>query len=280
MYNCYMRLNTSFILKYINFTLYRRLNGHLLKIPVLGSIKVGVSNEKWMSGLLQEINKLKKIKSFLDIGANLGQTLIKVKTINPETFYHAFEPNYLCVFYLHNLIQKNNLRNTFIYPVGIFQKDTLLELQGKNDFDLGSTIFPEYAETKTLKSKLTPFYSYSTLQDSLNISPLEILKVDTEGSELEVIRSLEELISKEKPLILIEVLKYNEKDYKKIQRDDDLFKIFSNLNYAVFRINKDENGSFLNINEVNSLGKYTSNKYADHVVIHKSKLDIYSKLIE
>ena len=114
----------------------------------------------------------------------------------------------------------------------------------------------------------------------LNISPLEILKVDTEGSELEVIRSLEELISKEKPLILIEVLKYNEKDNKKIQRDDDLFKIFSNLNYVVFRINKDENGSFLNINEVNSLGKYTSNKYADHVVIHKSKLDIYSKLTE
>ena len=61
MYNCYMRLNTSFILKYINFTLYRRLNGHLLKIPVLGSIKVGVSNEKWMSGLLQEINKLKRL---------------------------------------------------------------------------------------------------------------------------------------------------------------------------------------------------------------------------
>ena len=66
----------------------------------------------------------------------------------------------------------------------------LLKLQGKNDFDLGSTIFPEYAETKTLKSKLTPFYSYSTLKGSLNISPLEILKVDTEGSELEVIRSL------------------------------------------------------------------------------------------
>jgi hypothetical protein len=50
-------------------------------VPIQDGIKVGISTELWMTNLLNKIHNIKKIKNFHDVGANLGQTLIKIKTI-------------------------------------------------------------------------------------------------------------------------------------------------------------------------------------------------------
>ena len=114
-----------------SFTLFipRFYNGKIIKVPIQDGIKVGISTERWMSDLLNKIHNIKKIKNFHDVGANLGQTLIKVKTIDNNINYHAFEPNYLCSNYLSKLIKINNWINTHIYPIGIFNEDSLTILR-------------------------------------------------------------------------------------------------------------------------------------------------------
>ena len=101
-----------------SFTLFipRFYNGKIIKVPIQDGIKVGISTEPWMKDLLNKIHSISKIKNFHDVGANLGQTLIKVKTIDSDINYHAFEPNYLCSNYLSKLIKINNWANTYIYP--------------------------------------------------------------------------------------------------------------------------------------------------------------------
>ncbi len=43
----------------------------------------------------------------LDVGANVGQTLLKVKSCSAERTWIGFEPNSTCVMYLERLIAVN-----------------------------------------------------------------------------------------------------------------------------------------------------------------------------
>ena len=46
----------------------------------------------------------KKNGAYLDIGVNIGQTLMKLKSVNPKIEYIGFEPNATCVHYVNKLI--------------------------------------------------------------------------------------------------------------------------------------------------------------------------------
>jgi FkbM family methyltransferase len=248
-------------------------------VPIQDGIKVGISTELWMTNLLNKIHNIKKIKNFHDVGANLGQTLIKIKTIDSSINYHAFEPNYLCSNYLSKLIKINNWINTHIYPIGIFNEDSLKYLEGKSDYDKSSSIMPDCAETKKIVRKITSFYTYESIKKLIGDENVDIIKIDTEGSELEVIQSYKSLLTKDSPLVLIEILKLQKDNQKKIKRDQDLSLFIHSLNYNIYRIYKDSNNKLVNLKKEKSLGTYDDNQYADHLLIHDSKINIYNKLL-
>ena len=264
-----------------SFTLFvpRIYNGKMIKVPIQDGIKVGISTERWMLELLSKIHKIKKIKNFHDVGANLGQTLLKVKTIDNNINYHAFEPNYLCSNYLSKLIKINKWINTYIYPIGIFNEDSLKYLEGKSDYDKRSSIMPDCAETKKIVKKITSFYTFESIAKLIGDENVDIVKIDTEGSELEVIQSYKNLLTKDTPLVLIEILKFQEDNEKKIIRDRDLCDFIHEINYNIFRIYKDSGNKLINLKKVSSLGTYDDNLYADHLLIHDSKIHTYKNLI-
>src|SRR5882724_8814387 len=83
-----------------------------ITIPVMGGL--GYNNvfgtEKWMSSVLKKILNRSE-GCFVDVGVNIGQTLIKVKSIDRNIDYLGFEPNPVCVFYAENLIGINKFPN-------------------------------------------------------------------------------------------------------------------------------------------------------------------------
>lgn len=275
------KLKIKIFTSLVSFSLFipRFYNGKIIKVLIQDGIKVGISTERWMSDLLNKIHNIKKIKNFHDVGANLGQTLVKIKTIDNSINYHAFEPNYLCSNYLSKLIKINNWINTHIYPIGIFNEDSLMYLEGKSDYDKSSSIMPDCAETKKIVRKITSFYTYESIKKLIGDESVDIIKIDTEGSELEVIQSYKSLLTKDSPLVLIEVLKLQKDNVKKIKRDQDLSVFIHSLNYNIYRIYKDSNNKLINLKKENSLGTYDDNSYADHLLIHDSKINAYNKLI-
>ena len=66
---------------------------------------------------------------------------------------------------------------------------------------------------------------------------------------------------------------------KKIKRDQDLSLFIHSLNYNIYRIYKDSNNKLVNLKKEKSLGTYDDNQYADHLLIHDSKINIYNKLL-
>ena len=118
------KLGASLLTK-INFKTTRVLNGNRISIPIINGKKVSVSGEKWMSGILRELFQFTD-GTFYDVGINLGQTLIKVKTLDPRRNYVGFEPSPSCIFYLRRLINSNHWDQILIVPVGLWNVNGLV----------------------------------------------------------------------------------------------------------------------------------------------------------
>src|SRR5690348_5369770 len=88
-----------------NFTVTGRLGGLRLRVP----IQYGAGwehlrmREVW---LFRGIERLRRDRpgAFVDVGVNVGHTLVKVKAADPGREYIGFEPNPQCLTYVQHLI--------------------------------------------------------------------------------------------------------------------------------------------------------------------------------
>jgi hypothetical protein len=63
-------------------------------------------SELWMIDLLKIVLPIGN-KSFVDVGINVAQTLLKLKSVSPEINYIGFEPNPVYTNYGAKLIKKH-----------------------------------------------------------------------------------------------------------------------------------------------------------------------------
>lgn len=225
----------DYLLGVFNFNIRRKLNGRKVIIPVRSGIKVGISGEKWMSDLLKILlNEFEG--TFLDIGANLGQTLVKVKTIDPDRAYVGFDPNPSCINYLQHLRAVNKWKNVALVPTGIYAVDSLLTLFGRTDTDGSSTVINEFkagsADDNQI-TKLVPLLSFSTINNTLKLKTVSAIKIDVEGAEIEVMEGMMSFIKNIRPLIILEVWQ-NNGDPEKIKRSTQLKGYLEEINYGSF----------------------------------------------
>ena len=229
------------ILSCFNFNLPRKLNGNRITIPVTSGIKVGISGEKWLSEIIKILFQNYK-GTFLDIGVNLGQTLVKVKSIDAKQNYIGFEPNPSCMFYLQRLVKVNNWNNdnTLLIPAGLFTFDCILNLYGKTDTDGCSTIINELQirnkHDENTISKYVPVFTFSTLQKYIPDKTISVVKIDVEGAEVEVIESLKIIIKRDKPILIIEIWDHKNDTFLK-RRLGILARTIKKLNYVIFSWN-------------------------------------------
>lgn len=269
-------LNKLGVLPKINTTGKLTLNNKTFSIPVIKSY--GYNNlfmsEIWMVELLQKLLKNRqKHKKFIDVGVNIGQTLLKLRSVSQEINYLGFEPNPACVFYVNELIKSNrniNTTNTSIYPVGLSENTQVLTLNlfSDNELDPAASVISDRGDN--VKRKVfVPIFSASKIDEDENVfSDVEIIKIDVEGLELEVLRSLKEIINKERPLILIEILPvYNSSNKGRFDRQNQIEELFSDINYDIHRVEKTKNMRFSHLNKLDSIGIHDDLNLCDYVII-------------
>ncbi len=264
---------TNVVKKLLNFSVTRTLNYKKLKIPSIHGIKVGLSNEKWMSGLITKLTNITEGKIFWDVGANLGQTLVKLKTVNDSWTYVGFEPNPTCVYYLQELIKKNQLSDTTILPIGLYVEDTLLELEtyGDDADPLGS-IVSNFRESRTeSRKKWVSLLTYSALPESIKSEKVDVLKIDAEGAEFDVLSTLEPLIQKYRPYLVIEILPvYRLDNYQRLHQQNKIESYFQKNKYCLFRISK-KGGYYDCLDAIDFIGVHDNLEHCDYLVCPKEK---------
>lgn len=240
------------------FEICIRTNGRPVQIPFLGRLGYEYLDfhEPWM---LETLDRLLKFRTgtFLDVGANVGQTLIKVKALDPERVYVGIEPNPVCVCYLEMLIKANQFRRCDIIPAALSTERSILPLQIFDDSltDASASVVGGFREGKVLRTRPVLTCTYAEIADALHLDNLGVIKIDVEGAEWEVIQSLENILLKARPPIVIEILPvYSSSNQARLTRQRAIEQKLRDLRYCLYRIGSNGRGEFTGIHLVKEIG--------------------------
>ena len=153
---------------------------------------------------------IKKEGAIINVGANTGQTLLKILSFDKTRPYFGFEPQITSALCVESFLIDNKIRNYCILPIALSDKNESIPLHIRGSYSKGSRV-------ASMVDGFRPdnFYNYKRhiyaargdeVIDSLGISSIALIKIDVEGAELEVIKGLRMTIEKHRPFILFEVL--------------------------------------------------------------------------
>ena len=166
-------------------------------------------DEKWSAPFVWELNviqmfadQIKDDFTILDIGANNGSFSLMAK-LYPTTTWHLFEPDPTNVDHLKENLELNEITNATVYEEAL--SDYIGECVLK--------ICPNHRGLNTIGKNVQRFSNAesvdypvkcNTIDNIFSDTKIDLIKIDTEGSEYDIIRGGINTIKKYKPKILLE----------------------------------------------------------------------------
>jgi FkbM family methyltransferase len=208
-------------------------------------VSTGFGNVSWkQSWKTHVIGRLARADggTFLDVGVNVGQTLLDVYVTHPAIRYIGFEPNISNVFFLREMIRANSLNSFLIIPAGLADENRCVALyRGKgNTEDVSATIRQNLRPARKSEVEFIPCFKFDDLRRGLDIKEISFIKMDIEGAELEALTGMKESLQQSRPTVLCEVLFADEHAdlAQHEQRNRHLFQYLTEVNYQVFQLIK------------------------------------------
>ena len=155
---------------------------------------------------------IKRCHGFIDVGANIGYYSLLAAKVNPLIEVVAFEPAPGPAQFLVQNIELNRL-------TGIIEPSTLALSDQQGEMNFYSVRNPKYPEIPNLggvgsllqqsTNREVIKVKLSTLDEfirSKNSAVIDLIKMDTEGTEDQVLRGAAEVIRRYKPIIICETM--------------------------------------------------------------------------
>jgi len=269
--------------RFVNQSATIQENGVRFRVPLLGEHGYSHLNlsEPWMTELLTKTRSLfaSDRSLFMDVGTNIGQTLIKLRSVVSDMPYVGFEPNPTCVFYMNALIRANQLQNVEVFPFGVSDQAAVmsLHLYADHDADSAASIINEFrANEKVFRSIHVPVFPISAVTLKM---PLGFLKIDVEGSEWEVLKSVAPLLESDQPLISTEILPcYRSDNGSRLERQGKIEELLRGLSYECFRIVRRDN-QIDYLWRLEEIGVHSQVAWSDYLWVPRAKTTILERLI-
>ena len=252
------------LLNKFNFYFLKKLNCGKVKILFINGI--GLSNfileDSWIDSIIVRLLEGKR-GVFIDIGANIGQTLLSLKTQMPDMEYIGFEPNSICVHYINELVKVNKFKKCKVYNIALSSEIRKLELEKIYVDDPKASVISELRPGLFDCKDFVFGVDYDTYFDDLQ--PV-FIKIDVEGAELDVLEGMKRSLKKYNPIIVCEILDSHSKLAHKFtqERAASLYKLLNLINYFVLRlkVNPQNNklSGFEKLDAI-SINQWTSNSF-------------------
>ena len=140
---------------------------------------------------------------FVDVGANIGQTLLDYLSCSSRQGYLGFEPSLEAASNVRRVIEANRLDDCQIVPVGLSSVSGLTRL-----FDGGASDQCATMVEGLRPSANTSARTIATLRfDDLDVGPIALIKIDVEGAELSVLEGMRETLAGAAVPLLCEILR-------------------------------------------------------------------------
>jgi len=176
-------------------------------------VSKGVNNDILWGKTYKIVNYIDEVKVIVDIGANIGASCLYFSQNYPNADIIAFEP----ASEPYNLLTKNvePYSNIRIYNFGLYSTNKTAILHKGNVDSVTSSIgnctdcCSGGTEQVTLKEIIAVF-------KEIGISNIDILKIDTEGCEIQLLKSLQNSLLSDVKVLYLEY--HSENDRKMIDK--------------------------------------------------------------
>ena len=198
-----------------------------------------------------------EINCFFDVGANYCTHSLLSLSQGINTV--SFEPNITCKKYFDDCLSLNNLKGQF-ENVAVGEKAGKGELTFPlNDTWLGTISAKEddfVNKFENLKKKEVSIITLDAYVSENNIIP-SLIKIDTEGFELNVLKGANKLLSEHKPLVIFEA--------NEINKREELYDEFNSIGFLISDL-IDDNNKFIS----KSKSEFISSKKTNFIGISRS----------
>lgn len=245
----------NFFLRNIN----KALNPFFLKnikLPPSGKIKIKVGDKNliinanqssamakylfWNGPLNFEftpmfLDLVKNADVFVDIGANIGHYSLLTALTNPKAKIYSFEPAGGPNFYLNKNVKSNNFTNIKVEKIALSKNIGTIDFyEGQNKkytylkYDLsGEGNAGSLTEViHTFKHVVVPTITLDEYVANNSIEKIDLIKIDTEGTEHNILAGASKVLDEYRPLIICET------NFDQIETELDL--VMGNHNYEFY----------------------------------------------
>lgn len=222
-----------------------KIREHTFHLPLWEALCQRVQcpyTEPWMEAFLEKNKDANS--TFIDVGVNIGQTLLKFKAVGAKGRYIGFEANPHCFPYVRRLLQLNNLNDYIVIPAGLGERTALHAItlnEGLNVSSGASMIKQRNPAKGRLYQQYIPVYDFDSIREQLCPGKISLIKIDVEGAELQVLQGLIKTLQKDYCPLLIEIDPVTSKTGDLYKNNQRIFDFLKAQDYNIYRIVKGEN---------------------------------------
>lgn len=177
-----------------------------------------------------DIRRVKQdVSVIFDVGANVGQSAFKFNSAFPLASIHCFEP--VTDTFDKLKLNTRSMKNIFCYEIGLgdLKKESTIYLTDASTTN--SLIRPD----AVLGQEIVKISTMDEIVISNSIGRVDILKIDTEGFDLEVLKGAVKTISSGKVSFILVEMGFHPKDSRHVLFDE-VRSFLMPLGYSVFGV--------------------------------------------
>ncbi len=227
-------------------------------------------HEGFLTHIIQDLLAA-RTGTFIDVGANIGQTFAKVLNAERDRPYLGFEPQLTCCFNIEQFIRLNCLYNARIVPIALSDSNCALPFYSMSETDDLASLVNLNGQPK-YKSVVQVRIGDEVLEEA-GVRDICAIKVDVQGTELQVLHGLTRTLRKKRPPVIFEMLPNFSGVNKRVMHAleeceknqmlaDSLFEFFRDAGYEIFALNE-KTGEKVKINcfELNDIANFIGRNY-------------------
>lgn len=192
----------------------------------------------WKTRAIADILRIRQ-GMLIDVGANVGQTLLDFLSAPVRSAYVGFEPNPICYVHLAKFISANGLDRCVVIPSALGDRNGIAQLYSYGgDVDSGATTVDELRPRLKAKPTAIAMLRLDDIADDLPDRDIALIKIDVEGGELAALRGMEQTVRRSKPWLMCEVLHRDVSAEAQpfVQRCEELTHFVAGVGYQVLRM--------------------------------------------
>jgi FkbM family methyltransferase len=208
------------------------LHGRAVTVPLWGGIGLDHSAvpDPHLLAVLRALLRLRE-GAFADVGAHVGQTLVKLLVIGDPRAYVGFEPKPRAAAYVQALLRANGRPRDAVLAAAAGESARVASLALAGELDDGAALVDAGTEGTVPVAVVRGDDALA----AAGIRALGLLKVDAEGAELGVLRGFRAALERDRPPVLCEILPFGPAGAQaegRRARAKELFDLLGGLGYA------------------------------------------------